>query len=261
MGTLLIERTGAVVTVTLNRPEKKNAISDLMYRELRAVVEEVGASRTDRVLVITGAGDGFCSGHDLTDEANRAWMDGIGDGLAGMRNIGGVALALHECPKPTIAAVNGVAAGAGCNLALGCDLVVASEAARFSQIFVKRGLTVDFGGTWLLPRLVGLHKAKELALLGDIISARDAAEIGIVNRVVPVDQLRAEVDALAAKLAAGPPLALSTIKKALNDSAFLSMPQALEAEAVAQTMMFAANDSAEAMEAFMQKREPVFRGE
>jgi 2-(1,2-epoxy-1,2-dihydrophenyl)acetyl-CoA isomerase len=261
METLLVDRTDGVVTITLNRPERKNAISGAMYEELHATFEEVADNRDDRVLVITGAGDGFCSGHDLTDESNRSWMTGVGGGVANMRRIGGVALALHELAKPTIAAVNGVAAGAGANMALGCDLIVASEQARFSQIFVKRGLTVDFGGTWLLPRLVGIHKAKELAFFGEIISAADAEKIGIVNRVVPAASLADEVRALADRLAALAPLPLGVMKKALNDSFELSMTQALEQEAVGQTMMFASKDTAEAMTAFVEKREPVFRGE
>lgn len=260
METLLVERCEGVVTVTLNRPAKKNAISDAMYRELETVIGEVAARPVDRVLVLTGAGDGFCSGHDLSDTLNQEWMTGLGAGLANMRRLGGVAMALHELPKPTIAAVNGIAAGAGCNLAFGCDLIVASESARFSQIFVKRGLTVDFGGTWLLPRLVGLHKAKELAFLGDIISAVEAKEMGIVNRVVPADELAAHAASLGARLAQGPPLALSTIKKAMNDSLSLSFAEAVEHEALAQTMMFASEDGAEALEAFKERRDPVFRG-
>jgi enoyl-CoA hydratase/carnithine racemase len=261
METLLVDRHEGVVTVTMNRPDKKNAISDAMYGELLATFTEVAANRDDRVLVLTGTGDGFCSGHDLTDAANRSWMTGIGSGVVNMRRIGSVALALHELGKPTIAAVNGVAAGAGANMALGCDLIVASDQARFSQIFVRRGLTVDFGGTWLLPRLVGLHKAKELAFFGDIISAAQAAEIGIVNRVVPAAALMDEAGAMAARLATLAPIPLGVMKKALNDSFALSMAQALEQEAVAQSMMFGAKDTAEAMAAFLEKREPVFRGE
>jgi len=152
-----------------------------------------------------------------------------------MRVVGRAATRLHDLPKPTIAAVNGVAAGAGCNLALGCDLIVASETARFSQIFVQRSLTLDFGGTWILPRLVGLHKAKELAFLGEIISAGEAAEIGIVNRVVAAAELQATVGELAGRLAALPPIPLSMMKMALNQSAHLTLAQAVELEGIAQT--------------------------
>ena len=136
------------------------------------------------MLVITGAGDGFCSGADLGDTATSDAGRGPGLALAGMRTVGERAMRLHELAKPTIAMVNGVAAGAGCNLALGCDLVVASDRARFSEIFSKRGLVVDFGGSWILPRLVGMHRAKELVLLADVIDATEAERIGLVNRVV-----------------------------------------------------------------------------
>lgn len=261
METLIVERAGGVVTVTLDRPAKKNAINGAMWGELSEVFDEVARNFDDRVLVITGSGDGFCSGADLTDEDNAENLTrGVGGALARMRVVGQAAIALHELPKPTIAAVNGVAAGAGCNLALGCDLIVASEAARFSQIFVQRSLTLDFGGTWILPRLVGLHKAKELAFLGEIISAREAADIGIVNRVVPEADLAAVVSALAGRLAALPPIPLSMMKMALNQSAGLTLPQAVELEGIAQTVNFSSADTAEAMVAFVQKREPRFTG-
>jgi 2-(1,2-epoxy-1,2-dihydrophenyl)acetyl-CoA isomerase len=177
-----------------------------------------------------------------------------------MRHIGDVALRLHRLAKPTIAKVNGVAAGAGCNLALGCDLVVASDEARFSEIFARRGLSIDFGGSWLLPRLIGLHKAKELAFFAEVISAKEALEFGIVNRVVSAAELDAFVDDWATRLAAGPPLALSMTKTMLNNSFAVSMEQALEDEARSQTVNFGTADMAEAMAAFLEKRSPVFEG-
>jgi enoyl-CoA hydratase/carnithine racemase len=261
METLGIERADGIVTITLQRPEKKNAISDVMWGELGEVFAEVSANRDDRVLILTGAGDGFCSGQDLGDPANAARFRGAGGALAAMRRVGRVALTLHEMPKPTIAAVNGIAAGAGANLALGCDLIIASDRARFSQIFVQRALNVDFGGTWLLPRLVGLHKAKELAFLGEIIDASTAASVGIVNRVVPADALLEEAHALAARLAVLPPIALSLMKRALNDSSSMSMAEALEREAVAQSVTFNSLDTAEAMAAFTEKRPASYTGE
>ncbi len=148
--------------------------------------------------MITGAGDAFCSGADLSAAAGGEAPSGAGSSMASMRIVGRAALRLHELPIPTVAAVNGVAAGAGCNLALGCDLIIASDRARFTEIFAKRGLALDFGGSWLLPRLVGLHRAKELAFLADIIDAAEAERIGLVNRVVPHDRLGDEVAALAA---------------------------------------------------------------
>ncbi len=255
METLQVARSEGVVTVTLDRPTKRNAVNDVMWRELLAAFTEVADSSEDRVLVITGAGGAFCSGADLSgagaSERHR---------LDVMRGIGDVALRLHRLAKPTIAKVGGVAAGAGLNMALGCDLVVASDEARFSQIFAKRGLSIDFGGSWLLPRLIGLHKAKELAFFADVISAKEAQEIGIVNRVVPAGELDAVVDDWARRLAAGPPVALSMTKTMLNNAFAVSMDQALEDEARCQTVNFGTADTAEAMAAFVQKREPRFTG-
>jgi enoyl-CoA hydratase/carnithine racemase len=252
--TLQVARDGGVVTVTLDRPAKKNAVNDVMWRELLAAFTEVADSSEDRVLVITGAGGAFCSGADLSAGASERHQ------LDVMRGIGDVALRLHRLAKPTIAKINGVAAGAGLNLALGCDLTVASDDARFSEIFAKRGLSIDFGGSWLLPRLVGLHKAKELALFADIVSAKEAQEIGLVNKVVPAGELDAVVDDWARRLAAGPPLALSMTKTMLNNAFAVSMDQALEDEGRCQTVNFGTADTAEAMAAFLQKREPRFTG-
>ncbi|MGH9012742.1 MAG: enoyl-CoA hydratase/isomerase family protein [Acidimicrobiia bacterium] len=260
--TVIVERQDGVVTLTLNRPDKMNAINGPMWRELIEVFDEVADRREDRVLVITGAGDGFCSGADLTDTGNTDNLQGgVGTSLRQMRVVGRAALRLHELPKPTIAAVNGVAAGAGCNLALGCDLIIASDRARFTEIFSQRGLNVDFGGSWVLPRLVGLHKAKELVFLADILDADEAERVGIVNRVVPHEELEKAVGELAARLAALPPLQLSVSKRLLNQSYSVSMADALEFEDVAQTMNFSSKDTAEAMLAFVQKREPKFTGE
>jgi enoyl-CoA hydratase/carnithine racemase len=256
METVLVDRSDdGVVTLTLNRPEKKNAMNGVMFRELREVFEEVADRTADRVLVITGAGGAFCSGADLSagdrDLKHHLWR---------MRDVADCALSLHRLAKPTIAKVGGVAAGAGCNLALGCDLIVASDEARFSEIFARRGLSIDFGGSWLLPRLVGLHKAKELALFADIISAKEALDLGIVNRLVPAGELDSFVDDWARRLAAAPPIALSMTKTMLNNSFMVSMDQALEDEGRCQTVNFGTADTAEAMLAFMEKREPRFTG-
>jgi len=177
-----------------------------------------------------------------------------------MRTIGSVALALHRLPKPTIAKVDGVAVGAGCNLAFGCDLVVASERARFSEIFSRRGLSIDFGGSWLLPRRLGLHKAKELAFFADLIGAVEAAQLGLVNRVVPADDLDDFVAGWAARLAASPPLALSLTKALLDDSSSMSMATAIEREAEAQAVCIGSEDGREALSAFLEKREARFSG-
>ena len=180
--------------------------------------------------------------------------------LASMRHVADVALALHRLPQPTIAKVGGVAAGAGANMAFGCDLIVASDEARFTEIFARRGLTIDFGGSWLLPRLVGLHKAKELAFFADILSAKEAETLGVVNRVVPAGELDAFVDDWVRRLAAGPPIALAQTKLLLNNSMGVTLEEALHAEGAAQTVNISTHDTAEAMAAFLGKREPRFEG-
>lgn len=253
--TLIVDRDGGVVTVTLNRPEKKNAANDRMWTELRLAFTDVGLDPDAHVLVVTGAGGAFCSGADLSSPNEIEEH-----GTARMRRIGAAALALHRVAKPTIAKVGGVAAGAGCNLALGCDLVVASDDARFSEIFSRRSLSLDFGGSWLLPRLVGLHKAKELAFFADVLSAAEAEAAGIVNRVVPATELDSFVDDWARRLAAGPPVALSLTKTLLNNALMVSMEQAIEDEARAQAINFATDDFREAVGAFVQKRDPTFHG-
>jgi len=259
METLIVERDGeGVVTVTLNRPQRKNAITPQMFDELIEVFDAVAANADDRVLVLTGAGDAFCSGADLTDAGNM--VPSMGHGLRAMRRTARAALRLHDLPQPAIAAVNGVAVGYGCNLALGCDLVVAADTARFSEIFLRRGLAIDGGGSWLLPRLVGLHKAKELAFFSDILPAAEAAELGIVNRVVPAAELEATVRAMARRLAAQPPAQLSVVKRQLNHSSSMTMAESLEWEAVAQAGLALSGDAREAMLAFLQKREPRFSG-
>lgn len=255
METLIVGRDGGVVTVTMNRPARKNAITRTMWRELRQIFAEVADRSDDRVMVLTGAGGEFCSGADLSA------IGGEDDhALVQMRLVADVALELHRLPKPTIAKVAGVAAGAGCNLALGCDLIVAADTARFTEIFSRRGLSVDCGGSWLLPRLVGLHRAKELAFFADIISAKEAADFGLVNRVVAAADLDAFVDDWAARLAAGPPLSLAMTKAMLNTAFESSMDEALEDESRCQSINFNTADTAEAMRAFLEKTEPKFRG-
>jgi len=253
---ILVARSDdGVVTLTLNRPHVKNAISLPMWEALRSVFQEVTRSDRDRVLVVTGAPGAFCTGADLGDAAQQS-----GHSLDAMRLVNDAALALSAVSKPTIAKVNGDAVGAGMNLALGCDLIVAAESARFSEIFARRALSVDFGGTWLLPRLIGVHKAKELALFGEILSAREAEAIGVVNRVVPDDELDGFVADWARRLAAGPPIALQQTKRMLSNAFSQSLPEALDAEAAAQAVNFASEDTKEGMLAFLEKRAPRFRG-
>jgi 2-(1,2-epoxy-1,2-dihydrophenyl)acetyl-CoA isomerase len=257
--TIIVERDAGVVTVTLNRPERKNAANGAMWQELYATLQEVTHRRDDRVFVVTGAGDAFCSGADIGDPKGISG-DSTDPPLTRMRFLGSVMLALYNLPKPTVAKINGIAAGAGLSLALCCDLTVMSSTARVSEIFSRRGLSVDGGSSWLLPRLIGLHRAKELAYFADTLSADEAASFGLVNKVVAADELDAFVESWALRLAAGPPIALSMTKKLLNDSAAVSMAQALEDEARCQTVNFLTDDTREAMRAFAEKRDPRFTG-
>ncbi len=256
--TITVERAGGVVTVTLNRPTKKNAITGQMLDVLTAACEQVNRNPGDRAVVLTGAGGDFSSGADLTDPDMDVGADR--PFLLYMRRVADTVLRLHRLLKPTIAKVDGVAVGLGMNMALACDLVVASDRARFAEIFPKRGLAVDGGGSWSLPRRIGLHKAKELALLGEIVPATAAEAMALVNKVVPADQLDAAVDEWARRLAAGPTLALSLTKGLLNNSAVVSMDQALEDEARAQHVTFSTQDVARAMAAFARREEPEFLG-
>ena len=258
---LEVERDGGVVTATLNRPERLNALNETMIAELHAVVREVETRPSDRVLVLTGAGGAFCSGADLSDFASSA-SPPAGDRSAGMlarlRRLGDVTVALHQLTKPAIAKVDGVAVGAGFSLALCCDLVVASERARFSMIFAKRGLSLDAGASWLLPRLVGMAKANEVALLAPMLDARQAEACGLVNRVVPPGELDDAVGAWAHQLAAGPAVALSLTKALLAGAWSSSLPEAVEREAHCQVVNFGGDDVKEALRAFAEKREPRF---
>jgi enoyl-CoA hydratase/carnithine racemase len=258
MSDLLVERRDGVVTLTLNRPDKLNSITAAMWGGLREVFLDVATNRDDRVLVITGAGKGFCAGADLLAQDTPR---GTGGRLEHMRGVGRSAAALRAVGKPTVAKVNGVAAGAGLNLALGCDLVIASDAARFSEIFVQRGLSIDYGGSWLLPRLVGIHKAKELAFLADVIDAPEAERVGIVNRVVPAAELDAAVDEVVARLLRMAPIALTQTKHLLDQAFDVTFAEAVEAEAVAQVLNIGSADSKEAVKAFVEKRDPQFTGE
>jgi len=257
MDTIQVERDGGIVTVTLNKPAKKNAVDPAQWVAMADIWEEIARNpRRDRAVVVTGAGGDFCSGADL-------WLDMGSEPphqLTAMRDVARAIQGLHDLPQPTIAKVPGVAAGAGCSLALACDLVVAGESARFSMIFAKRGLALDGGASWLLPRLLPLNKAKELAFFADILSAAEADELGVLNRVVPDDELDGFVQGWAERLAAGPPIALGLTKRLLDDSHSRSLHEALEAEAMAQAITLQSKDTADAFAAFVEKRPPDFRG-
>lgn len=255
---LEINDRGAVRWLTINRPGRRNAIPGDGWPELERAFSDFGSS-SSRVLVVTGAGGAFCSGADLDPNEAVAMADVAGRHRR-MRSVGAAALALHRLAKPTIAAVDGVAAGAGMNLALGCDLVVASHRARFSEIFVRRGLSVDFGGTWLLPRVVGLQRAKELALTGRIVEATEALAIGLVMELVDADRLEARVTEIADSLLDGAPVAQMFAKQGLNRSGEVSFEEALAWEGQSQSICFATEDVLEGLAAFREKRSPDFKG-
>lgn len=258
METLEVARDAGVVTVVLNRPQRLNALNERMITELGTVLGEIATSAADRVLVLTGAGGAFCSGADLTDMVLPATQDTTAVALGRMRRLGALVLALHQLSKPVIAKVDGVAVGAGFSLALCCDLVVASERARFSMIFSKRALSLDGGASWLLPRLVGAARAKEIAFFGEMLDAQRAAALGLVNRVVAVDELDRVAGEWASRLAAGPAVALSLTKALLEGAWSSSLSESLEREAHCQTVNFGGEDVKEALRAFAHKREPRY---
>ena len=254
---LIVERAGSIATIVLNRPGARNALDLTMRREMLGVLDEIEADPTARVVILTGAGGHFCSGGDVkTMQKPHTAAEGRGR----VELLNKMVLRLVNFPLPTIAMVDGYAVGAGSNLALCCDLIIASDRAKFGELFCKIGLAVDGGGTWLLPRLTGLARAKELAFTGDVIDAAEAARLGLVNRVVPAAELETTVRALAAKIAAGPPLALRLDKQMLNRAASTDLASALEAEAFSQGLAIASEDHQEGVSAFFDKRPPKFTG-
>jgi 2-(1,2-epoxy-1,2-dihydrophenyl)acetyl-CoA isomerase len=257
-----VERDGHVATVTIDRPETKNACTGGMWVALGAAFREAAYSGA-RVVVLTGAGGHFCAGADLSPP-----RDGDG-GLASpppannvyaMRVLGDVVLAVHDCPLPVVAKVDGVCVGAGLGLALAADMIWCSDRARFSVIFARRGLSLDFGTSWLLRQRIGMHRAKELTFTGKMVSAPDAFDLGLVNAVVPVDELDAATREIADAIAAGPPIALSMAKRQLDNALIGSLAQALEVEALAQSVNVHTEDLREAMSAFVERRLPDFTG-
>jgi 2-(1,2-epoxy-1,2-dihydrophenyl)acetyl-CoA isomerase len=256
--TLMLERAGALATLTLNRPEARNALDAALRQELAAALDELERDPAVRVLVLTGAGGHFCAGGDVKSMRERRYT--AADGRARVEVLNRLVLRLVDFPRPTIASVDGFAVGAGCNLALACDLIVASDRARFGQVFARIGLIPDGGGTWLLSRLVGLARAKELIFTADIIDAAEAVRLGLVNRVVPAATLAEETRRLAERIAAGPPLALQLAKRLVNRAAVSDLATALDAEAAAQAITITSEDHQEGLQAFFEKRAPRFRG-
>jgi enoyl-CoA hydratase/carnithine racemase len=250
---LLCSDRNGVRTLTLNRPRRKNAINRDLWIALADALTAAGNDRGVRAVVITGAGGAFCSGADIStpDDSHPVHK---------LQRLTDVALALHELPVPTIAKVNGVAVGAGWNLALGCDLVAATPESTFSQIFTKRGLSVDLGGSWLLPKIVGLQQAKRLVLLAETIDAAEARALNLVTWVVSAAEIDALVTDVADRLVAGPAIALAQSKALLNEGADRTLRDALGNEARAQVVNFGTADAGEAYAAFAERREPSFTG-
>jgi len=259
MADVRIEDRDRVRTITLDRPASKNALTHDIALEIAQAI--AGGTRAN-VIVLAGANGAFCSGLDLKDAMAKGIHPGPELRKQMSESFHGVIRALRTCGVPTIAAVDGAAAGFGCDLAVACDLRICSERATFSEVFVKRGLMPDGGSTFLLPRIVGLGRALELFFTGDVIDAQEALRIGLANRVVPSSELGARVAELADRFAAGPPLAFEAIKNATYDNLDEpSLSRALDREADGQMKLLASADFTEGVQAFLAKRPPKFTGQ
>ncbi len=255
-----VDVTDAVATLTLNRPQRLNSFTVAMHDEVRAALDSIASDRSIRCLVFTGAGRGFCAGQDLSDRAVVPDSEGVDLGASIENYYKPMLQRLRSLPMPTIAAVNGVAAGAGANIPFACDLVYAANSASFVQSFSKLGLVPDCGGTWWLPRLVGPARAMGLALLGDKLSAAQAAEWGLIWRCVDDDRLLPAVMAVARQLAAGPTLGFVRTRQAIDASMQLPFESALDLERDYQRELGRSADYREGVAAFMQKRTARFTG-
>ena len=254
--TILVDRADGMASVTLNRPEARNALDLVMRRELLTALDELETDAATRVIILTGAGGHFSAGGDVKTMAAKRHT--AAEGRARVESLNRFVIRLFEFPKPTIAMVDGFAVGAGCNIALGCDMVIASDRARFGEVFAKIGLVPDGGGSWLLSRVVGLARAKELIFTADIIDAAEAARIGLVNRVVSAGDLAATTRALAERIAQGPPQALAMAKHMVNRAASTDLQAALDVEAFSQAIASTGAEHREGLAAFFEKRRPRF---
>ncbi len=260
--TVLYEKKGGVAVITLNRPEKLNALNSQMNKDLKYAFREAKENPEVRAIVLTGAGRGFCSGADISDFAGGVTLDDFKkmteEGIVPETII--TPYDFIDVPKPIVAAVNGVAVGFGMNVLLNCDIIIASEAASFGEFFIRMALLPDMNGSLLLPMLVGIHKAKELIFTGDRIDAQEALRIGLVNRVVPADQLMTTAMELANKLAEGPPLALGMSKQLIHEGFKKIFDEMIMKEVQYQAKLYASEDHREAAMSFIEKRKPVFKG-
>jgi 2-(1,2-epoxy-1,2-dihydrophenyl)acetyl-CoA isomerase len=262
-GDLRVERDGGLVTFTFDRPERKNAVNAAIWNALDAALHDVENDPDVRALVVTGAGGNFSSGADLSGEGGGGGLTGRGVQpiVNEMRTVGRIISRLRHLPKPTIAAVDGVAVGVSLGIALSCDLVLATERARFMEVFVKRGLALDGGTSWSLPRLVGLRRAKQMAFFGDTVDGPTALEWGLVNELVAPEALAETAAEWGQRLATGPTVAISLIKTMMDEGMESSFDAALEGEARAQHIVYGTKDIREGMLAFAERREPRFTGE
>jgi 2-(1,2-epoxy-1,2-dihydrophenyl)acetyl-CoA isomerase len=259
--TIRSESRNAVCLLTLNRPDKLNALTTGVAYEFKAAVYEA-IEKGSRAIVLTGAGRAFCAGGDLREMQNIATSEGRLEAFFDepLRILNEAILLIRQTPLPFIAAVNGVASGGGCNLALACDIVIAAESAKFNQAFIKIGLSPDCGGTFILPRLVGWKRAAELMFTGDMVTARDALEMRMINAVTPDTDLMSSAMAMAERLAAAPTAAIGQIKKLLEASAVNDQRSQLELERQAQIESGKTKDFIEGVTAFLEKRPPRFVG-
>ena len=258
--TLIFNINAGVAELTLNRPERLNSFSLEMHDELRVVMQQIETDKNIRAVLLTGAGRGFCAGQDLTARQNDNRDQGSRTRASLDENFNPFIRRLRKLKQPVICAVNGVAAGAGANLALACDIVIAAESASFLQAFVKIGLIPDCGGTYFLPRLIGSSRATALAMLGEKISATQATEWGMIWRCVKDEVLMGEARAIAVKLATGPSTALALIKQAMQVSANHTLDQQLDWERDAQGLAANSQDFVEGVAAFLEKRPAKFNG-
>jgi 2-(1,2-epoxy-1,2-dihydrophenyl)acetyl-CoA isomerase len=259
--TIQFEMQGPICLLTLNRPDRLNALTVQVAKDFNAAVSEALESGA-RVIVLTGAGRAFCAGGDLREMQEIAGREGRVEAFFDepLQILNESILLIRQTPVPFIAAVNGVASGGGCNLALACDLVIATESAKFNQAFIKIGLVPDCGGTFMLPRLVGLKRATELMFTGDLITATQAAEMGMINSVAADGELMSQVMAMAEKLAQAPTAAIGQIKKLLEASAVNDYGSQLDNERKAQIESGKTKDFTEGVQAFLEKRPPRFVG-
>lgn len=255
---ILVTREDGVATVTLNRPEALNALSLEMREGLGTIFQEFKTDDSVRAVVLTGAGRAFCAGGDVKGMAQRRGPTEMKDFVR--NTIHRAVLAITSLEKPVIAMVNGVATGAGCCLALTCDLIIASDKAKFGFAFVRVGLGPDWGGAYFIPRAIGLAKAKELLFTGKLIDAQEAERIGLINQVVPADQLVETTYALARQLAKGPTKAIGTTKTLVGRGMEMDLLGLLEYEANTAALLVQSEDHREGVQAFVEKREPNFQG-